>query len=327
MRNFNRLLLLLPFISLGLFALGADSPGNAPLSSPSSPSSLSSSPSRLRFESPRFLVTARAPGAPNLEYWANFSEKALDRLAPDYGKSPPASGKVEVKVCLSAKDFEQESGMRAENIMAVALTDRGVMVLNVGALAAVSPLEQFQTVGHEMVHLLLGGVQNEASREAPQWLHEGLAQILTGQSRDTASIRLAWAGILGRRIPMSELSASFPHGGAASELAYAQSASFTRYVATKAYAFDSPAAFFYALLCYREQARGILKDLNDPATLAMLETRWHGSMSAGYAWMLAITSTSLLWGGIVALFLVAYIRKRRRERVVMEDWDEWERED
>jgi hypothetical protein len=296
------------------------------------PSSLSvSSPLQVRFESPRFAVAARPPGAPNLEYWANFCEKALDRLAPEYGKSAPTARKIEVKVCITDKGFEEESGRKAVSTAAVALmrpeSEQQTIVLNVRVLAAVSQPEQFQVVGHEMVHVLLNGLQNDTDREVPLWLHEGLAQIVTEQSNESAAMRLAWTSVLKQWIPMSKLTASFPYEKPSAPLAYAQSASFTRYVATKSYCFGSPTSFFRTLLRYPEQARGILKDLGTPTKLTEFEANWHREMSAWYSWMLAISGSSLLWGAIVVLFLIAYIRKRRREKVVMRDWDAWERED
>ena len=44
-----------------------------------------------------------------------------------------------------------------------------------------------------------------------------------------------------------------------------------------------------------------------------------------YHWLLALTSASPLWGGIVVLFLIAYWRKRRRARLVITGWEAQER--
>ena len=278
------------------------------------------------FESARFRVSAAEGSVKNLKYYAEMCEEALDRLAPDFELRKPNREKIEARVCATRKEFQRASGHSGGNTMAVAIPGKGVMILNGEALLVADPAERFRTVGHEMVHLLLGRL---AAGEAtvPGWLHEGLAQLLTGDYGRMASIRLAWANLRDKRIPMKRLADDFPYGTPLSELAYAQSASFTQFVTTEHIPFKSTRDFFGELLGNPEQARQVFGWLGQSGNLSALEARWREQSSGASNWIYIVTSGTVLWAGIVVLFLVAYARKRRKMKEVMEDWDSWERED
>lgn len=277
-------------------------------------------------ESDHFRLVAPPPGVQNLPVYAEMCEDALRRLAPGFVLGP-GEKKILVHASPDPKDFEKVSRMRAESTMAVAFPNEGTMVLNIQALAGAEPTERFRVVGHEMVHLLLGRL---AGRETavPAWLHEGLAQRLTGQRNFEGSMQLAWAGVTGHRIPMTRLVSTFPYGGGKSDLAYAESASFAEFVATKGLNFNNSSHFFQQLLKDPERARMIFARLGDYDILNGLEQRWVNE-SQGWTrnWLVIITSNAILWGVIALLFLATYWIKRYRRERVMADWDPWERED
>jgi hypothetical protein len=203
---------------------------------------------------------------------------------------------------------------------------RGIMVLNGPAVQAAAPSERFQTIGHEMVHLLLGSL-SEGRVHVPYWLHEGLAQLVMGEARHAGSIRLAWANIRNARIPMVDLIRDFPYGEASAPLAYAQCASFAQFVATEHFQFNSARDWFLYLVGRPEKAREIFVWATSARNVREQEATWGPQTRGHMNWIVIITSSTLLWAGIVVLFLVAYRAKRGRESTVMEDWDPWERED
>lgn len=278
------------------------------------------------YESAHFRLVAPPPGVRDLPNYANMCEDALRRLAPDFNLSA-GEKKILVHASPDPKDFEATSQMRAESTMAVAFPSEGTMVLNVQALASAGPTERFRVIGHEMVHLLLGRVAGEGA-VVPAWLHEGLAQRLTGQTNFEGSMKLAWAGVTRHWLPFSRLVTTFPYGGDESELAYAQSASFTEFVATKDMAFTNSSHFFRQLLKDPERARIIFARLGDYDILNGLQSRWVEE-SQGWVqnWLVIITSGAILWGVITLLFIGTYFIKRYRRDEVMADWDSWERDD
>jgi len=281
---------------------------------------------RTLYESPHFRVISPPPGVPNLEFYANLCEGALERLAPGLRSRPPGTGKMVVRVSPDAADFGRVSERRADGIMAVAFPDKGVIVLNTELLRPAGAVERKRTIDHEMVHLLLGWAA-EGEARVPMWLHEGLAQILAGPQSESSTIRLAWAQLFGRLLPMRSLIVSFPSEGPKVPLAYAQSDSFTRFVAAKVLGFDDAEAFFRFITEDPERAKTILARLSDGEIVDELEMRWHRKSRGVQNWFLVFSSGTLLWGLMVLLFVAAYVRKRRRERLVMQDWNPWERDE
>ena len=55
------------------------------------------------------------------------------------------------------------------------------------------------------------------------------------------------------------------------------------------------------------------------------EARWRRSFLWRYRWVPILTSGTTLWMGVMALFLVAAWRRRRRSREVLERWEDEER--
>jgi hypothetical protein len=277
-------------------------------------------------ETRHFIVIGTSPDIRNLQEWSSFCENALDRLVPDsdrlYGEMRP---KVLVQASWGGKDFERLSGMSASSTAAVAMLSENRIVLNINALSDLTRSERFRVIGHEMVHLLLDRVADNKAH-VPYWLHEGLAQELTGQSDFGGAVRLAWAGLIGRRIPMRRLSSTFPYGTPEANLAYAQSVSFTRYVMEQRLGYPDCRSGFEAWVKNPDRARSLFKQLSNPDEADLLEIGW--SRKGG--WMsrtiLVASGGTLLWGAITALFLYAYFRRKRHERKIMDDWDEWERD-
>ncbi len=274
----------------------------------------------------RVRVVTPDPELENQDFYARLAEESLDRLLGGSGDALLGDRRLVVVVSPTPRDFAQRTTMSPDSALAVAFPSRGHIVLNAAKLRQFDPLERIRTLDHEMVHVLLGRI---AAGEAhvPLWLHEGLAQDLSGQSSMTDMVRLALANITDRRIPMTQLIDSFPYGSPGAPVAYAQALSFTRFVATDFFSFADSAALFHFLVANPERAKTILAILSDRNTIEELDHRWYKKRERGDSWLLVVTSSSVLWIGIVFLFLGAYGWKKRRERQVIAGWDPWERDD
>lgn len=278
-----------------------------------------------RYESARFVVEAPEPGLSNLDFHARICEDALTMLSPDYPKSLDSGRKLRVRVSPGRRDFERNSRMSAHSALAVAFPEKGIIVLNDEALRQAGAMQRLRTVAHEMVHLLLGragGVRGPV----PYYLHEGLAQVMSGEDLGAGTVRLAWATVTGRLHSMVSLIRRFPYGRPDAPLAYAQSESFTRYVAREGLAFSSAQDLFRFILAKPSQAATILSRLSSPEIVAELEVGWRRKIATPMNWFLILTTGGIGWGLLAVLVIVAYWRKKRREPRVMDDWDAWERE-
>ncbi|HNY28778.1 MAG TPA: hypothetical protein PKH31_15505 [Candidatus Sumerlaeota bacterium] len=273
---------------------------------------------------PHFQITA-SQGQLNLAYYGEACEDALKQILPDDLSSltqPP----IRVRVAADLAEFTTLSGRRQEQTLAVAIPEEGIMIINSVGLSKTEAGMREQTLGHELTHLLLGRLTRGEIR-VPYWLHEGMAQLITGDRSHGGSLDLAWATATGRLIPMENLDTSFPYETPKSALAYAQSASFSDYVIRKHYLLDSPQTFFRQMAERPAKAREILLWLGRPQSIQELESGWMKEQGRLRNWIILISSTTVLWIVISLLFLLSYRLKRRREKNVMQNWDPWERED
>ncbi len=273
---------------------------------------------------PHFRVTASQSHL-NLAYYAEACENSLKQILPeDFSNltQPP----ILVRVAADLTEFTALSGRRQEQTLAVAIPEDGIMILNSAGLSKTEAGVRERTLSHELTHLLLGRMTQGEIR-VPYWLHEGMAQLLTGDRSHGGSLDLAWATATGRLIPMENLTHSFPYETPRSALAYAQSASFTEYVIQKHYLLDSPQALFRQMAERPAKAREMILWLGRSQSIQDIEKEWLKDLGRMRNWIILISSTTVLWVGISLLFLLSYRFKRRREKNVMQNWDPWERED
>lgn len=277
-------------------------------------------------ESARFVVICPSQERADLSYWAEMCELTLDRLTPRFPPPEKREEKIRAIFAPSLEEFARLTGMDGRKIQALARPRKQVLFLNGASLTGLDDYSRYQTVGHEMVHLLLGRIAMQTDQFVPAWLHEGLAQSLTATGSLQGSMKLAYATAMNRRIPMNRLASTFPYGSPQSELAYAQSLAFTKFIAEKRLGFDSPRSFFEALLFREAFARRTLRDLSNPTVVEMLEMHWHGHWGNLLHFFLIIGSSSLVWMLIILLVVWAFWKKRQRSRQVIAGWEPWERE-
>jgi hypothetical protein len=180
-----------------------------------------------------------------------------------------------------------------------------------------------ETFKHELSHLALHDAVK--GRAIPRWFNEGFAVFVSGESA-LGRLQTLWTATVSKNlIPLKKLEQDFPADAQAASIAYAEAADIVRYLVRRQerYRFD-------ALVKHLAQGEDFERSLRlaydiDPTTL---ETEWREDAAKRYTYWPIITSTVVLWAGIVGLFFVAYYRKKRRDRDVLERWrNEEARED
>jgi len=271
---------------------------------------------------------APAPqAAPRIE----FSDKTPEGQRPDLRRlllhaheniaplsfQPAVAPPIRVQWAATGREFQARLGLPPEHTMAAAVPRRREIVINGEAFNAADPAERQMTMTHEFVHLFLGLFCPEP---LPLWLEEGLAMRLSGDVDYASEWRLTLANSLGSLAPLMNLRSSFPGEASARAMAYREGYSATGYYLSKEY----PAT----------GARGLVEDLVDPdlgprrierlqsaAFTQSLEVGWRASLKSIWAWVGLVTSGTALWGAITALFLAAYIKRRRDRRRRLEEWE------
>ncbi|MGA0868129.1 MAG: hypothetical protein ACO3UM_04290 [Planctomycetota bacterium] len=96
------------------------------------------------------------------------------------------------------------------------------------------PHDLTTVLAHELVHVLIDQYAGEFAPTVPRWVHEGLAQHLSGGTYlGTREEDLLYPAAVGRLPRFRELVRRFPDDEGARRVAYAQSVSFVAFLARK----------------------------------------------------------------------------------------------
>lgn len=167
---------------------------------------------------------------------------------------------------------------------------------------------------HELAH---GILDLAVQQPIPRWLNEGLAILVSGELSFLDDSNLAWLAFRERLIPLPLLMATFPEGEQALGTAYAQAASFARFLLRRdgmtglrrlleemAAGQDTPRAF---TLTYGQ-------------SLASLEAAWQAELSGNFSWTALVTPITVLGGIGAPLAVIAFLRRRLESRRRMKAW-------
>ncbi len=232
----------------------------------------------------------------------------------------PLSQKIEIVLCKTPDEFNQLTNFSSEHILACAVPEKRIIYVNLSLLSR-QELEQFhRTMVHEYAHIYLGIM---CDRRLPRWLDEGIAMHLSGEWSLNDSINLAFARFFGSHIELSELESTFPGDPRRMRLAYLQSYSLVSLILKERYRNADISVF--------------VNDLTAPSSgLELINLYWNPLVRDGYEryWfnaskysfrnmlvVLAVAFNTIFWFGVGVLFIVAYIRKRRSVRPLLDEWE------
>jgi hypothetical protein len=171
------------------------------------------------------LVAARA-----VEHIDQLARTALAKLLPKFPEL--ALAPIAIHVHSSSATLPQP--VRADlhaGTAGLALLGRNEIFILIEESLHAPPHDLRTVVAHELVHALLDQYAGAAGPHVPRWLHEGLAQTLSGGAYlGVEEENLLWA-VTSRNAPrFDRLERRFPADDAMLHLAYAQSYSFVEYL-------------------------------------------------------------------------------------------------
>lgn len=240
--------------------------------------------------------------------------EALDDLCPPLSRGDEP---IRVALCGSPRAFRRFAGAYATPaVVGIARAEEGLIAVKTPRIAP--PGTDFHGVlRHELIHVLLARTTDTAN--LPTWLNEGLAMHLSGEHRWNSTWRVAQMYLTGSIIPYRELPLSLREPGVESEFgdAYAQSLSLTR----RLFAEIGDEGVWELLEAMREQSYGdALRAVAGMDPMDLFDN-WRGSL-----WRVAAVSSIVsgfsVFQLMAVLTLVAWWRKRRRGRAIVQRWDE-----
>lgn len=203
----------------------------------------------------------------------------------------------------------------------VAYPQRGLVLLTLSAPETWERPDVETVLVHELSHVALHRAVN--GHRVPRWFSEGVA-IHQAREKSLDRLRALWSGTVGGHlVPLERLSRAFPSQPHRVNLAYAQSADFVRWL----YAREDGEARFRALIgrLGRGQAFEAALERTYAMSMRSLEVEWHDALGERFkAWPLLFGSGTL-WGFAALLVVIAYVRRKRRDRAKLREWEEEER--
>ena len=240
-------------------------------------------------------------------------------LATYAQRLPAGEEPIRVHICQTIAEFEGLSGgLPAKRVQGFARSREGLIVLKAPVL--LGPGSDYAgIVRHELLHVLLA--RNTDLDHLPRWLNEGVAMILSRENRWSTMFSMARLYTGGRVIAYENLEQVFNAPG--NEMvfgdAYVQSLSMTRYLQSQ-----MGEETFWAMI-YGLQDGPFDEALRSQTELTAEEfyDTWRGSLWRTALVFSIVTGMSLFQIAAI-LLVVAYLRKRMRNRRTLQKWAEEE---
>ena len=203
----------------------------------------------------------------------------------------------------------------------VAYPARGLVLLTLAAPETWERPDVERVLVHELSHVALH--RAVGGHRVPRWFSEGVA-IHQAREHSFDRMRTLWGGTVGDRLlPFSRLDASFPSHPHRVNLAYAQSADFVRWLRARE---DGERKFREVIRRLGEgQSFDTALERTYSASITNLEVEWHESLVERFQAFPLLLGSGGLWVFAALLIVVAYARRKRKERDKYAEWEEEER--
>jgi hypothetical protein len=204
----------------------------------------------------------------------------------------------------------------------VAYPARGLILLTLAAPETWERPDVASVLVHELSHVALHRAVN--GNEVPRWFTEGVA-IYQAHEQNLERTRTLWGGTVGGRLlPFEQLSEGFPSQAHRVNLAYAQSADFVRWLRARD---DGDRKFREVIRRLRDgQAFQTALERTYSVTLTTLEEDWHAGLEERFQALPLLVGSGGLWVLAAFLIVIAYARRRGRDREKYQEWDREERD-
>lgn len=252
--------------------------------------------------------------------------RTLAAIAADL-QGLPRPPLVEIRVVVDTRDIASVSPHPGVPPWAVgvAFSDAGVVVVAVKRQSEM--LDVLGTVDHELAHMALGAA---LGGRAPRWLNEGFAYLHSSDwsfARFRTLVGMAWTG---NTIPLTELDLSFPAAEQSAHRAYAQSYDFVAFLARRGRYPDPdddgdryPFRRFLAQVAAGHSTSEAALEAYS-ATLRDLYDEWRRNLRSRYLMLPAELFGLGVWCFGALLLIVAYIRRRLKNKATLAQWAEEE---
>jgi hypothetical protein len=198
----------------------------------------------------------------------------------------------------------------------VAYSEIGLVLLTLSPENSSALHDVVEIFRHELAHVALDDA-TLGSQRVPYWFNEGLAVHLSGESSLVRLKALSTATLAGRLIPLARIEHGFPPDAATAELAYAESADVVRFLLRQ-----QDRERFPALIARVREGEPFSAAMRDAYGLDLngLEYDWRDEVSKRYSYFPILFSGSLVWVGVLVLFVLGFRKRRKQSKETLERW-------
>ncbi len=203
----------------------------------------------------------------------------------------------------------------------VAYPHRGLVLLALTEPATNEQTDADAVLVHELSHVALH--RAVGGNEIPRWFTEGVA-IHQAREKSFERVRTLWGATVGGRLMgFDQLARDFPRTSSGVSLAYAQSADFVDWLRGR----ENGAAKLHDVIRRVREGQSFTTALERTYTASMtrLEIDWHDDLGERFRALPLLFGSGALWVFAALLIVVAYARKRKKDRTKLEEWAEEER--
>jgi hypothetical protein len=169
---------------------------------------------------------------------------------------------------------------------------------------------------HELVHVALEDAV--LGRHVPVWFNEGLAIQLSGEL-PVDRLKTLWSATLsGTLVPLADLDRSVPRDNFQVSIAYAEMGDFMRFLTRK-----SDHLRFAALIDRVREGQPFERAASEAygADLRRLELEWRADLEHRFSVIPILTGGGLVWCLVIGILVAAYVRRRRRTKAILAQWE------
>lgn len=270
-------------------------------------------------ESEHFVVMFTEDADSALEI-QEIAENFYPKVTSDLGYS--SKRKIIIWFCESRKDFDRAINAPIQDwAVGCAYPLQARIVILDPAFSKDRRVNLSRLLKHEIVHVIFGLYIGENLRSVPRWFNEGLAMYVA----DDWSYGHYWAILTGTLsnslISLFALSEEFPQSESRAQIAYAQCYSIIAFM-VKRYG-DSALKECIHLISEGRDFDTALASATG-VDISWLESVWLKDLKKRYKWFSLLGSWVVLWGIVILILSIAFIRRKLKNRQIISQWEEEE---
>lgn len=237
----------------------------------------------------------------------------------------PIDGRLLIRVGRTPEEMRALAPPRAPPpayATGVAYPARGLILLTLSAPETWERPDMTAVLTHELSHIALH--RAVAGQPVPRWFSEGVAIHQAGEA-SLARVQTLWgATVGGRLLPLRRLDRGFSARPHQVSLAYAQSADFVRWLLDRSDGEDQFRRLLHRIAGGRAFGSALEVTYSRPPD--MLEDEWKQDLAQRYSAFPLLLGSGSVWVLLSLLLVVAYVRRRRKDRARLDAWEAEEEE-